>query len=89
MVSTLFPEFEFLPWKFANPPKNSGKDPEVVEQALTYLQKQLHIQFTDDWYRVSQSQLKELRLDGIFSDTRTLFESLRVHRPDLKLQSSN
>ena len=88
MVSNIYPDYEFLPWKFANPPKNYSTNPEVARRALAFLEEELNIRISEDWYRVSKSLLKEFNLDGVFSDTKAVLQALDHERPDLKLDPS-
>ena len=49
----MYPNFNWLPWKFISTPQNYWKQIENQRKCLDYLTKELNIKEMDDWYKVS------------------------------------
>jgi hypothetical protein len=62
MLTDIYPNYRWLPWKFKHSPKHLAKDSKALELALSVLEVELNIIDPEDWYRVSTSQLKALGL---------------------------
>src|SRR5690348_15224240 len=60
MLSTVYPKYKWIVWKFSRSPKGSGDNPDVVEAVLRDLEQKLFIDKPEDWYRVSRAQLTHL-----------------------------
>ena len=53
LLSTLFPEYKWLPWKFHYTPKKYWKDRNNVKQFLEWAGKELDILDFNDWHKKS------------------------------------
>jgi hypothetical protein len=54
LLSSVFPDQEWLPWKFANAPKNFWNQIENQRKFMDWAGKQLNIKDMSDWYKVTQ-----------------------------------
>lgn len=75
-----YPEHEWLPWKFKKVSPSVGRDPEVVEKALSYVEKECEISQPEDWYQVTMTRLKKLKVMSIIQYAGGLHAALRQHR---------
>ncbi len=53
MLSTLFPEYDWLLWKFSKAPWNMWGDKKIVRKFLDYVGKEVGVKEFSDWYNVS------------------------------------
>ena len=53
VLSTLYPEYEWLPWKFESCPKHFWTDVKNQRKFLEWAGKELKIKDMSDWYNVS------------------------------------
>ena len=54
MLSSLFPEYDWLPWMFAKAPKNYWNDVNTRQKYVKYVERELGIKEMSDWYKVTQ-----------------------------------
>jgi hypothetical protein len=53
LVSEMYPQVEWLPWRFAKTSKNYWNNAKSQQQFMDWAGKQLNIKELDDWHRVS------------------------------------
>ena len=53
ILSSIYPEFEWLPWRFYNCPQSYWNDPLNQKTFLKWAANQLKIKEMSDWYKVS------------------------------------
>jgi hypothetical protein len=53
LLSVLYPEYEWLPWKFVRSPVNFWSDSHNKKKFLDWAGKQLGVKEFSDWYKVS------------------------------------
>jgi hypothetical protein len=53
LLHGVYPEYDWLPWKFINSPKNMWKDEKTVNKLIDWSGKQLGIKNLSDWNNVS------------------------------------
>jgi hypothetical protein len=53
MLSTLYSEYEWLPWKFTTAPRRIWSDNKNVKMFLDWAGKQLGVKDISDWNNVS------------------------------------
>jgi len=82
MLETVYPEYDWLPWKFTVSPHNSWKDPAVILKAVKFAEKSLNLKEVQDWHRVSISQLREIDLAQIFLNNGGVANVLKIAYPD-------
>ena len=58
LISTIYPEVEWLPWKFTQSPKGFWADVENQKTFIQWASKQLNIRDLSDWYNVSPKVIK-------------------------------
>ncbi len=67
MLSTLYPEFDWLPWKWNfGCPKNFWSDLKNQRKCLDWGEKELGIKEKSDWYKISV-KVKKTNNYGILS----------------------
>jgi hypothetical protein len=54
LLSNIFPEHEWFPWKFSKIPRNTWQDPKNIRDFLNWAEKALRIKDPSDWYKVSR-----------------------------------
>ena len=50
LLSAVFPDYDWLPWKFAHADKFAWKDPDVIRKAVSYIAEKLHLNHLEDWF---------------------------------------
>ena len=53
VLSVVYPEYEWLPWKFSNCPRNFWDDEKNQRKFMDWVGKELKIKDMSDWYKVS------------------------------------
>ena len=53
ILSKLYPEYNWLPWKFENGPKNFWGDVKNQRKFMEWAGKELKIKEMSDWYNVT------------------------------------
>ena len=54
LLATVFPEYEWVPGKFKNVPRNYWNDIENQRKFMEHIAKELKIKEMSDWYNVTQ-----------------------------------
>lgn len=52
LLSTIYPQHEWLPWKFSKTPKYHWDSTKNQKEFMEWVSKQLNIKEMSDWYRV-------------------------------------
>jgi hypothetical protein len=60
LLHTLYPEYNWLPWKFSHIPKNFWTDNKNKKQFLDWAGNQLGIKDYSDWYKVVSADIRDL-----------------------------
>ncbi len=59
LLSNIYPEHEWLPWKFQQPvPKGFYNDPSNRRKFVDWVAAELHIKEMSDWYNVTSNVKK-------------------------------
>ena len=53
LLSSLYPDYEWLPWKFHKSPKNFWDDLRNIRKFMDFSGKELGIKEMNDWHNVS------------------------------------
>ena len=72
MLSTVYPNYKWIPWRFQRPPKNFKDDPELMMHMLAEVEMELKIVNPEDWYRISGKQLEDLGLRYFLTKKKSL-----------------
>jgi hypothetical protein len=80
MLATVYPEYDWMPWKFRNFPARSIQGPEMIENSLKYIETESKIMKSEDWYSISGVRLQELGVKSLIDRHGGLVEVLRKHR---------
>jgi len=62
MLKAVFPELEWLPWKFSTMPRRIWEDKEAMHSALKLIKTTFSIKSDEEWRRLSPAQLQQLGL---------------------------
>jgi hypothetical protein len=54
LLTTIFPELQLLPWKFASTPKNFWSNLDNQRKFMNWAAQQLNIKEPSDWYNVTK-----------------------------------
>jgi hypothetical protein len=54
LVSSVYPEYDWLPWKFTACPRNYWDNINKQRKFVDWASKQLKIEDMSDWYKVTQ-----------------------------------
>lgn len=82
MLKEVYPEHDWLPWEFERTPPGVSRDPEVLEKAVSYIEKRYNITDPTDWYHLSDKFPSGRGIGVIFRDNGGLFASLKLARPN-------
>ena len=55
LLSSVYPHYEWLPWKFANFPRSLWADVKNQRKFMEWAGKELKINEMSDWYKVTYS----------------------------------
>ena len=88
LLTAVYPDYVWLPWKFTHPPKNLWEDDAVFEQIFLHTQRALNISEREGWQRVTRRQLDDLGVDGIFQKRGGLAAILAHRFPDVATRTT-
>ncbi len=57
LLVAVYPEYEWLPWKFSRTPQGFWTDPKNCKQFLEWSKPYLNVQKDEDWHNVSSKVL--------------------------------
>jgi hypothetical protein len=63
LLSTLYPEYDWLPWKFERAPRNYWEDENNQRKYVDWVSKELNIKKMEDWYKVSVKVSNYLQIE--------------------------
>lgn len=82
MLATVYPEKDWLPWKFARLPGSSRNQNDLTLQAIKFAEKVLSMEDPSGWKRVNIEKLIELGIDKVISANGGLANVLRRIYPN-------
>ena len=53
LITSVYPKYDWLPWRFLNTPQNYWTDIQNQRKCLDYLAKEMGVKEMNDWYKVS------------------------------------
>jgi hypothetical protein len=71
MLSTLYPEYDWLPWKFAQSPKKFWDDISNQKRFLEWAGNQLGVKQYSDWYKVTPKVVTHISITSFIGYTST------------------
>jgi len=77
MLKEVYPEFDWMPWKFKRIPSNMAIDDEILVKALSHIEKVKAIKSSEGWYRVSSNDLKKIGVLSLLKQAGGLPQTLR------------
>jgi hypothetical protein len=84
LLKAIYPDYEWIPWKFKVMPTVTSSDRVMVQKALKYIETECKLTKSEDWYDISVSKLKELRIWGLIKKLGGLYETLSEFRSEFK-----
>ena len=60
LLSAIYPDYDWLPWKFPKSLKNFWTDVKNQRKFMDWAAKELKIKEMDDWYNVTPKELSDL-----------------------------
>ena len=88
MLSNIYPEYNWVPWRFSHVPKGLRSDPQILSDAIDYIESHFSIKGSEDWYRISKGQLKSLGLGHLIETNGGLADVLEKAVPDANWDKS-
>jgi len=82
LLAEVFPEREWLPWKFSKAPQQAFSKPETLKQVIISVEKSLGISKRDDWYRVNRSQIEDMGLSHFVTKHGGMAAMLKKYYPE-------
>lgn len=82
LLRQVYPEHDWLPWKFKFLPRNMIGDPEAVKRAIAFVEKERNLLRPEDWYGISTPILRSLGVFRIVEEAGGLYRFLKTYRPD-------
>jgi hypothetical protein len=67
MISAVYPEHEWVPWRFNQVSKGFWNNMENQKQTMAYVAKQLNIKDLNEWYGVTVSQVEKIAGSGLLN----------------------
>ena len=55
MLKSIYPGFDWDPWKFKTTPRMTNMDPAQMDRLISEVESALHIQTPEQWYLIVQS----------------------------------
>ena len=87
LLFSIYPEYDWLPWKFTNLVKKSWKDPTVVVKAVAFAEQALSLKNKTDWYKVTKKQVSALGMRTLFQMNGGIEGAVKMAYPDVEWQS--
>lgn len=84
MLRTVYPEHEWLPWKFKMLPLGTERGPELARRILDYVEVELRFSEPSDWYQVTKTDLRRLAVYNLISEMGGLHHLLVQNRKDFE-----
>ena len=82
LMTTIYPDYEWLPWKFLHAPTKYWNYIENQRKYMNWLGKQLNVNKYEDWYKISVSDIKEYRIWFLLFKYRCLSKALANLYPE-------
>ncbi len=89
MLSSIYPNSHWVPWKFKRFPAKISINGNIKEMVLKELEEKFNINSAEDWSRISSEQLNELKFNKIIIQSGGLAEILKELRPDIIVHPSS
>jgi hypothetical protein len=81
LLEKVYPDFEWVPWRFKRLPSKLMQDPKMIEEALRFIELKCEIQKPKDWYSVSEKQIQTLGVKSFLDHFGGLYHVLMQYRP--------
>ena len=59
-LKSIYPNYEWIPWKFQQTPKNFWSNIENQRKYFHWLSNQLNIKSNEDWYNIKLEQIDSI-----------------------------
>lgn len=82
LLTTVFPDHNWEPWRFQRLPKRALQDPQVIERVIRYIEETLSFSKGEDWNRLSKADISSLKVKLFFSRNSPLCLIVKDKYPD-------
>ena len=86
LLSAVYPEYNWLPWRFKHTPKRIWEDKNIVIKFMEWAKKELKIK---EWNKVTKQDIMNLGGKSLFDTFKTLPTLLSFVYPELNFQSKS
>ncbi len=83
MLLNVYPEIDWVPWKFLKLPKIVGRDPKLIKRAVNEMETQLGIKNPSEWTRVNKADLVGLEAFKVIRNCGGLESVLQKAYPEI------
>ena len=85
-LKSIYPNYEWIPWKFQRIPKNYWLNIENQRKYFNWLSNKLNIKSNEDWYNVKLSDIENNGGSSLLKNyyENSLFKSLKSIYPNIK-----
>jgi len=84
LLRAVFPEYDWLPWRFKYTPARSYEDPVVMKKAIAFVERELKLREVSEWHRVTLPKLRALGVDNLFLHNGGVVAALAKFPSELK-----
>ncbi len=89
MLSTVFPEFDFIPWKFKNASKSLLRKPEIIFKAIKSIENKLEIKNPMEWNRISSEKINSFDERKVFRSNGGFIKTLKLAYPNISWEEKS
>jgi hypothetical protein len=82
LLCKIFPEIDWLPWKFERAVKNYWEDENIQKKFIKYATEKFNIRNPSDWYNVTYKQMQEIGGATLLEKYGSLANLLSSMNPD-------
>jgi hypothetical protein len=80
-LSAVFPEIQWKPWRFKGRAGNAvTEDPTAMKKVIRYVEENLNLTTREDWDKVTEVDLKDLKVAAYFEKHGGVKETLALFK---------
>jgi hypothetical protein len=83
MLRKIYPEYDWLPWRFKRISSHVDQDPAVIRKLLSYIESEGSVAQPTDWYSVKNLKLKQLGVYSFVVRMGGLYQLLSRSHPEI------
>ena len=89
MLINIYPDYNWVPWNFNSITVSILRNPETIKLVMEHISKKIKIQSNDEWYRVSNSDLKQLKVYNVIKSNGGIYKCLKEFLPTVEWNESS